>query len=163
MTGTAQIELRGTTPARNCHRRLFLVLFLCCAPATTQTIPFEFRNYPDSPIAILNFITGTFRSGSDRRLFLTVKSQSGKGTAAIAFQQTISNGAKIEIVTLERISIIMGPGEKKRLSVSVGDVWSRILTAGASPGTVGKPVLSVVTVEFLDGTLWNAPRDRAPD
>ncbi|MBZ5619995.1 MAG: hypothetical protein LAQ69_14920 [Acidobacteriia bacterium] len=90
-----------------------------------------------------------------------MKNQSGKGTAEVIFQQTISRGANIDIVTLERISFIMRPGEKRRLSVSVGDVWARIQAAVKSDKTIGKPVLSVVAVEFLDGTLWSAPLDPA--
>jgi len=139
---------------------LLLALFLFCTPAQAQTIPFEIQSYPDSPIVIVNLIPGVFRAGSGRRQFVTVKNQSGKGIAAVACQQTISNGTKVEIVALEPSSILMGPGEKKRLSVSVADVWNRIQIAGTSGKTIGKPALGVVTVEFLDGTLWNAPMGR---
>jgi len=139
---------------------LLLALFLYSTPARAQTIPFELQSYPNSPIVIVTLIQGVSRSGSDRRQFVTVKNQSGKGIAAVAFQQTISNGTDVEIVALERSSILMGPGEKKRLSVSVADVWNRIQIAATSGKTIGKPVLGVVTVEFLDGTLWNAPMGR---
>ena len=156
MTGNAQV---GTIESRDSRRRLFLALCFCCTPAYAQTIAFDLQNYPDSPIAIVNFIPGTIRTGTDRRQFVTVKNQSDKAIGTMIFQQSISNGAKIEIVTLERVSVIISPREKKRLSVSVADLWNRI-QAGE---TIGKPVLSVVAVEFLDGTEWNAPMGRAQD
>lgn len=145
------------------HRRraLLLTLSICCAPVQAQTIPFEFQSHPDCPVSFVDYTPSAFRAGSDRRQFVTVKNQSGKGTAEVIFQQTISRGANIDIVTLERISFIMRPGEKRRLSVSVGDVWARIQAAVKSDKTIGKPVLSVVAVEFLDGTLWSAPLDPA--
>jgi len=161
MTESAQVELRGTIWLRD---RLIAVIFailvalaLCWTPAHSQTIAFEFQTHPDSPIAFINYTPTTIRSGSDRRQFVAVKNESRKDTAALVFQQTILSGATTEIVSLERISMIIRPGQKKRMAVSVGDVWSRIQTAGKSGETIGKPVLSVVTVEFLDGTLWSAP------
>jgi hypothetical protein len=90
-----------------------------------------------------------------------VQKKSDRATAAVVFQQAISSGSKTEILTLERVSIIIRPGEKKRLSVSVRDMWNRIQTAVKSGETIGKPVLSVVVVEFIDGSVWSAPVDRA--
>ena len=90
-----------------------------------------------------------------------MKNESDKVTAAVLFQQAISIGSKTEIVTLERVSIIIRPRERKRLSVTVRDLWNRIQTAVKSGETIGKPVLSVVAVEFIDGSLWSAPSDRA--
>lgn len=136
---------------------LGLALLVHSTSVQAQTIAFELQNYQDSPVTIVNLVPGILRLGSDRRQFVTVKNQSGKGTAALAFQQTLSNGPKTEIIALERVSFVLAPGEKKRLSVSVGDVWNRILAPGTSPEASGKAVLSVVTVEFMDGTLWNAP------
>ena len=40
-------------------------------------------------------------------------------------------------------------------------MWNRIQTAFKSDETIGKPVLSVVVVEFIDGSVWRAPLDRA--
>jgi hypothetical protein len=141
----------------NRRRALLSALFFCCTCAHAQTIAFELHTHLDSPIALINFTPGTFRTGSDRRQFFTVKNESDKVTAGVVFQQAISSGSKTEILTLERVSIIIRPGEKKRLSVSVGDVWNRIQTAVKSGETIGKPVLSVVVVEFIDGSVWNAP------
>ena len=75
-----------------------------------------------------------------------MKNESDKFTVAVVFQQTIGSGSKTEIVALERVSVIIRPGEKKRLSVSVRDVWDRIHTVKAGE-TIGRPVLSVVVVE----------------
>jgi hypothetical protein len=36
---------------------------------------------------------------------------------------------------------------------------NRLRAAGKAGETIGKPVLSVVVVEFVDGSLWNAPVD----
>jgi hypothetical protein len=79
----------------------------------------------------------------------------------VVFQQAISNGSKTEIVALERVSIVIGPREKKRLSVSVQDMWSRIQSAVKSGDTIGKLELGVVVVEFIDGSSWSAPPHRA--
>jgi hypothetical protein len=144
----------------SCHRALLSALFFCSAFAQAQTIAFELQTHLDSPIALVNLAPTTFRIEGDRRQFLTVKNESDKFTAAVVFQQAISSGSKTEIVTLERVSIIIRPGEKKRLSVSVLDVWNRIQTAVKAGETIGKPVLSVVVVEFIDGSLWSAPTGR---
>jgi hypothetical protein len=69
------------------------------------------------------------------------------------FEQTVTNGSKTEIVALERVSILFAAGEKRRVSIAVADM-SRKLQSGEP---LGRPVLSVVAVEFLDGTQWSAP------
>jgi hypothetical protein len=145
----------------NRHRAPLSALCFCCTFAHAQTIAFELQTHPDSPIALVNFTPSAFRIGSERRQFLTVKNESDKAAAAVVFQQAIGSGSKTEILTLERVSIIIRPRETKRLSVSVGDVWNRIQTAVKSGETIGKPVFSVVVVEFIDGSVWSAPLDRA--
>ena len=143
------------------HRRALLsVLFFCGTFAHAQTIDFQLQTHLDSPIALVNYTPGTFRIESDRRQFLTVKNGSDRVTAAVVFQQAISSESKTEIVTLERVSIVIRPREKKRLSVSVQDMWNRIQSAVKSGETIGKPELSVVVVEFIDGSVWSAPPDR---
>jgi hypothetical protein len=145
----------------NRRRALLPVLFLCDTFAYAQSIAFELQKPLDCPIALVNFIPGTFHTGPDRRQFLTVKNESDKTSAAVVIQQAIGSGPGTEIVTLERISIVMRPGEKKRLSVSVRDVVSRIQTAVKAGETIGRPMLSIVAVEFIDGSGWSAPLDRA--
>ena len=143
------------------HRLALLSAFLfCCTFAHAQTIAFELQTHPDSPIALVSFTPSTFRIESDRRQFITVMNESNRVTAAVVFQQALGSGSKTEIVTLERVSIIIRPREKKRLSVSVRDVWNRLQTAVRTGETIGKPVLSIVVVEFIDGSVWSAPLDR---
>lgn len=146
---------------RNRRRTLLSALFFCCTFAHAQTVAFEFETHADSPVALVNFIPGTLRAASDRRQFFTVKNESDKVTAAVVFQQTIASGSKTEIVTIERVSIIMRPHEKKRLSVSVRDVWNQLQAVVKAGETTSKPVLSVTVVEFIDGSSWSAPVDRA--
>jgi hypothetical protein len=148
---------------RNRRRTLLSALFLCCTFARAQTVAFEFETHPDSPVALVNFIPGTLRVASDRRQFFTVKNESDKVTAAVVFQQTVGSGSKTEIVTIERVSIIMRPHEKKRLSVSVRDVWNQLQAAVKAGEAASKPVLSVTVVEFIDGSSWSAPVDRAQE
>jgi hypothetical protein len=140
------------------RRALVLSLLICCTTVQAQIIPFQFQTQPDCPIALVNS-SPTFGAGSDRRQFLTVKNRSAKSTIALIFQQAIWSEGKIDIIALERVSFIMRHGEQTRVSVSVADVLNRIEAAGRSGETIGKPVISVVTVEFLDGELWNAPGD----
>ena len=142
---------------RNRRRTLLSALFFCCTIAHAQTIAFELQAIPDSPVALVSLIPGTIRVASDRRQFVTVKNESDKVTVAVVFQQTIGNGSKTEIVTIERVSIVMRPHEKKRLSVSVRDVWNQLQAAGKAGETIGKPVLSIAVVEFIDGSSWSAP------
>jgi hypothetical protein len=146
---------------RNRRRTLLSALFFCCTFAHAQTIAFEFETRPDSPVALVNFIPGTLRAASDRRQFITVKNESDKVTAAVVFQQTIGSGSKTEIVAIELVSIIIRPHEKKRLSVSVRDVWNQLQAAVKAGETTSKPVLSVTVVEFMDGSSWSAPVNRA--
>ena len=144
----------------NQHRALLSVLFFCCTFARGQTIVFQLQTHLDGPIALVSYSPDTFRIESDRRQFLTVRNESDRVIAAVVFQQAFSSGSRTEIVTLERVSIMIRPREKKRLSVSVGDVWNRMQTAVKTGETIGKPMLSVVVVEFIDGSVWNAPVDR---
>jgi hypothetical protein len=148
---------------RNRRRTLLAALFCCCTIAHAQTIDFELQTHPDSPVALVSLIPGTLRIASDRRQFLTVKNESDKVTAAVVFQQAIGSASRTEIVTIERVSILMRPHEKKRLSVSVRDVWNQLQTAGKAGETVGRPVLSLTVVEFIDGTSWSAPLHRAEE
>ena len=149
----------GAKGANMSHRHLTLLplLFFYSAMAHAQTVPFEFQTHPHSPVSIVNFIPGTLRAASDRRQFFTVKNDSDKVASAVVFQQTIATGSKTEIVTIELVSIIIRPHEKKRLSVSVRDVWNQLQAAGKETGTTPKPVLSVAVVEFIDGSAWSAP------
>ena len=141
----------------NRRRTLLSALFICCSSARAQTLAFELQVRPDSPIGVVDFAPGTFRSQSDRRQFITVKNESDKAASAVVFQQTVGNGSRTEIVTLERVSIVIRPREKKRLSVSVQKAWDRIQTAAKASEALGRPVLSVVAVEFIDGSSWNVP------
>ena len=144
----------------NRRRTSLLALFFCCVWVHAQTITFEFQTHPDSPVEIVNFIPGTLRAAADRRQFFTVKNESGKVAVAVVFQQTVTAGSKTEILTIERVSIIIRPQEKKRLSVSVRDVWNQLQAAGKAGEAVAKPILSVAVVEFFDGSSWSAPLDR---
>jgi hypothetical protein len=126
--------------------------------AHAQTLAFEVQTYRDSPIGLVSYTPSTFRIESDRRQFLTVKSESDRAVVALVFQEAIGSGSKTEIVTLERVSIVIGPREKKRLSVSVQTVWDRMQRAGRAGESIGRPILSVVAVEFIDGSSWSAPR-----
>jgi hypothetical protein len=157
-SSTAKIGSPGAI-LPNRRRALLSALFVLCTSAHAQTRAFELQTHLDSPIALVNFAPGTFRTESDRRQFFTVKNKSDKVTAAVVFQQTIGGGSRTEVVTLERVSIIIRPRESKRLSVSVRDVWNRIQTAADAGEAIGKPLLSVVVVEFIDGSLWSAPPD----
>jgi hypothetical protein len=144
----------------NRRRVLFLALFICCKFAHAQTFTFEFQTPSDCPIAFVNFTPGTLRTPSDRRQFITVKNESDRAVVALVFQQTISSGPRTEIVTLERVSIIIRPREKKRVSISVRDVWNQLQPAVQAGEATGKPVLSVAIVEFIGGSAWSAPMDR---
>jgi hypothetical protein len=143
------------------HRRALLsVLLFGCTFANAQTIVFQLRTHPDSPMALVDYNPSAFHIESDRRQFLTVKNESDRAAAAVIFQQAVASGSRTEIVTLERVSILIGPHEKKRLSVSVQDLWNRLQSALKSGETMGKPELSVVVVEFIDGSSWHAPLGR---
>jgi hypothetical protein len=125
--------------------------------ATAQSVNFEVRSFPDSPVALLNENPRVLRTGSERRQFVTVRNNSRKIIAGLVFEQAIGSGPEREIVTLERVTVIMRPGEKKRLSVAVGDLWNRIRPAGKAAAPAGKPALAVIGVEFLDGGYWRPP------
>ena len=142
---------------RNRRLALLSALFLCCTLAHAQNIAFEIQTRPDSPIALVNYTPSTFRIEGDRRQFLTVENRSDKAMVALVFQQAIGGGSRAEIVTIERVSIMIRPRQKKRLSVSVQNAWDRIQTAAKAGETLGRPVLSVVAVEFIDGSSWNTP------
>jgi len=160
MTGSVRVHPNSNVLRQNLS--LLLGLLLCCVPGDAQKIAFHLQTAQDCPVAFVDYTSTTIRA-SDRRQFVTVKNSSDRGIAAMVFQQTISKGPKTEILTLERVSIIIGLREKKRLSVSVEDLWGRIQSAGGSDEGIGKPILSIVVVEFVDGTQWNAPMGRESD
>lgn len=141
-------------------------MFFACAVARAQSVAFDLQAHPDSPILVGKFTPGTFRTGSDRRQFFTVKNGSDKVTAAVVFQQTLghgSSGSRAEIVAIERVAVIIRPRETKRLSISVRDVWTQHEAAVKAGESIANPVLSVAVVEFIDGSAWTAPLDRADD
>jgi len=105
----------------------------------------------------MSYTPAVFRAAGGRRQFVTMKNVSDKATAALLFQQTISDGSRVEIVALERISVVFRPRETKRLSISVEDVWNRIRSVDKPGVPISRPVLAVVAVEFLDGSTWSAP------
>jgi hypothetical protein len=84
---------------------------------------------------------------------ITIKNDSKKSVAAVLFEQTVAAGSKIEIVALERVSILLAAGEKRRVSVAVGDMSAK----QQSGEPLGRPMLSIVAVEFMDGSQWTAP------
>ena len=110
-------------------RSLLLIPILCATFVQAQALDFQLQTHTGCPVALLNFAPSTIRSEADRRRFLTVKNESDKTAAAVVFQQTIGSGPGAEIVTIERVSIIIRPRETKRLSVSVRDVSNRLQAA----------------------------------
>jgi hypothetical protein len=117
--------------------------------AQAQTVDFVLHTYPDSPIVFAGDNTRAAAPGVPHRQFVTIRNQSKKSVAGVIFQQTAADGSKTGIVAIEHVGIVMVAGEKKRVTISVEDVRKKT--------PAGRPVLSVVAVEFLDGTLWNAP------
>ena len=147
-------------PIATRHPRVLpMALLFCSIPALAQKIPFDLRSFPDSPIAFVGAGPGIFRDGTGRRMFFTIKNESEKAVVGLVFEQDISSSDTKEILTLERISVIVRSGERKRLSVSVEDVWNRIQAAAKSGAAIGKPAISIVVVEFVEGGLWHAPLD----
>lgn len=135
----------------------FLALFIGCIPGRAQNISFDARTPSDSPVILATDHSPPWRAGSDRRIFVAITNKSDKAISAVTFEQTISIGSKTAILTIERSSIVIASHQKKRISVSVEDVLERIKSAAASGEKAGNPVVCVVAVEFLDGTLWHAP------
>jgi len=160
--GNSILDVRqGMLPLKFSPRRaMILALLAGCMAAHAQTFGFEYQSYPNSPVAFVNRAVNMVRIGSDRRLFVTIRNQAEKAAIGVVFQEALPNGLGAEIVSLERVSILIRPRETKRLSISIVDVWNRLQAAGKTREPASKPVLSVVTVEFSDGTLWNVPSAR---
>jgi hypothetical protein len=117
-----------------------------------QTIDFELRTFPESPVIFVDSANAV-APGVPRRQLVTVKNDSKKSVAAVLFEQTVATGSKVEIVALERVSILFAAGEKRRVSVAVGDMSAK----QQSGEPLGRPMLSIVAVEFMDGSQWTAP------
>lgn len=120
--------------------------------AGAQAVDFELRKYPESPVVFADSASAP-APGIPRRQLVTVRNDSKKSVAAVMFEQSVANGSKIEIVALERVSILFAAREKRHVSVAVGDMFRKL----QSGGTLGRPTLSIVAVEFLDGSQWDAP------
>lgn len=122
------------------------------AAVWAQTVEFDLLTFPDSPVVFAD-TTQSAVPGIPRRQLVTIKDASKKSVSAVIFEQTVAKGSKTEIVAIERVSIVMAAGEKRRVTVAVADMSAK-LESGAM---LGRPVLSIVAVEYLDGTQWNAP------
>jgi hypothetical protein len=127
-------------------------LLLVAAPVRAQAVEFELRTFPESPV-IFTDSAQPMAPGVPRRQFVSIKNASRKSIMAVIFEQTVAKGSKTEIVALEHVSIVFAAGEKRRVTIAVADM-SQKLQSGEQ---LGRPVLSVVAVEYLDGTQWNAP------
>jgi hypothetical protein len=134
---------------RRVARVLAVALGAVCVVALGQTVDFELRTFSDSPVGFAGENGRGAASGIPHRQFVTIRNESKKSVVAVILQQTVSDGAKTEIVAIERVGIAMAPGEKKRVTISVEEVRQR--AAGE------RAALSAVAVEFMDGTLWSAP------
>jgi len=120
--------------------------------ARAQTVDFELRTYPDSPVSFSGSAVDP-APGVPRRQFVTIRNDSQKSLAAVLFEQSVARGEKLSIVALERVEIVALAGAKKRVSLAVADMSQKL----QSGEPLGRPVLRVVAVEFLDGSEWNAP------
>lgn len=125
--------------------------------ARAQAIAFETRAYSDSPSVFVTESSSAFRDATGRRQFVTVKNISSRAIAALLFQQVLPRGSQAEIVAMERTSIVIRPGEQRRVSLSITETANRLQSARDSDEPPGKPEISVVAVEFVDSTQWNAP------
>ena len=142
------------------HQQIGLLAFclLCfCAALPAQPVAFQLQNHADCPLTITAYTASILRVGATRRQFVTLKNVSGRAISGLLLQQTIPEGALPKIIALESVSVIFGSRETKRLSIDVGDVWNLLQNSAKSGAVPSKPVLSVVEVDFLDGTSWRAP------
>jgi hypothetical protein len=149
--------LSGVFAARECPRHVHRLLSIAAAVlmlagvVSAQTVDFEMRTFPESPVVFVD-AAPALASSAPWRQFITVKNASRKSVAAVLFEQRMTSGSKSEIVALERVSIVFAAGEKRRVTIAVGDVVEKLQGDSAE-----RPVLSIVAVEYLDGTQWNAP------
>jgi hypothetical protein len=127
-------------------------LLMVVDSAQAQTVDFELRTFPESPVIFADSANAV-APGVPRRQLVTIRNDGKKSVAAVMFEQSVRNGSKTDIVAIERVSILFAAGEKRRVSIAVTDM-SQKLQSGEH---LGRPVLSVVAVEFLDGSQWNAP------
>jgi hypothetical protein len=127
-------------------------LLLLADVTQAETIDFELRTFPESPVIFADSANAV-APGVPRRQLVTIRNTARKSVAAVMFEQSVTNGSKTEIVSIERVSILFAAGEKRRVSIAVTDM-SQKLQSGEQ---LGRPVLTVVAVEFLDGSQWNAP------
>jgi hypothetical protein len=133
--------------------RVALAVLVWGSLGLAQTVDFELRTYPDCPVVFAGENARAVAPGAPRRQFVSIRNQSKKSVAAVIFQQSVPDGSKAGIVAIERVGIVMAPGAKTRVTISVEEVRKKV--------PPGRPILSVVAVEFLDGTQWNAPTGSA--
>lgn len=134
-----------------------LILCFCCAAAQAQPIAFEFQAHPECPLMLVSYSPQTVRIGAARRQFVTIKNVSDRATSGMLLQQAVAVGDRQQIIALERISLIIRPRESKRLSISIDELWNRRQISPGSDSPPSKPALSIVVVDFADGSTWRAP------
>jgi hypothetical protein len=138
------------------HRLLSMAaaVLMLAGAASAQTVDFETRTFSESPVVFVD-AAPMLASSAPRRQFITVKNASKKSVMAVLFEQRMASGSKSEIVALERVSLVFAAGEKRRVTIAVGDVVEKLQARDSAV----RPVLSIVAVEYLDGTQWNAPTE----
>jgi hypothetical protein len=136
---------------------LLAAALLTPGAAWAQAVDFELRPVPGSPVVFAG-AAGEPAPGVPRRQFVAIRNESRKPVMAVIFEQSVAGGDRISIIALDCVEIVFAPGEKRRISVNVADV-SQKLQSGELPG---RPVLTLVAVEFLDGSQWNAPTGPGP-
>lgn len=140
------------------ERSSLLALFAALlALAQNGPVDFELRTFPDSPVVFAAPLTQA-APGAPHRQFVTVRNDSRKSAMALLFEQSVPAGGKTSIVAMERVPIVFASRETRRVSVSVEEILRKL----SSGELLGRPVLSLVAVEFLDGSQWSAPTGPAP-
>jgi hypothetical protein len=136
---------------------LMAAALLTPGAAWAQAVDFELRTVSGSPVVFAGAASEPV-PGIPRRQLVAIRNEAKKPVLAVIFEQSVADGGGISIIALDRVEIVFPPGGKRRVSVDVADV-SQKLHSGELPG---RPVLTLVAVEFLDGSQWNAPTGPGP-
>jgi hypothetical protein len=128
------------------------VLVLACLLAGGERVVFTMRTHPMCPI----LISSPIASGEYAFQSVAFRNDSPKAIDAVNLRVGFATEAGEEVVEGGRIIVHLGPGEEKRLNISLGRIDTLNRMAGASSHDMTRAVLFAESAEFSDGQEWRS-------
>lgn len=136
--------------------RIFAATFLLfsgCALVSGQQIAFTSRAHIQCPL----IVTSTQESKTYGFESIMLQNDEATPVRAVRFKVTLKTGAGEEITDDRRIAVDMNAHDHKRLVVDLGHIEGLKQKTKSRQQESALAILTITSVEFQDGTLWDEP------